>query len=297
MIEHAGIGFSEDDVSQGNTTPVFFGSAVNNFGVQLLLDGFLEFSPPPRSRHCGDVIIKPDAKAFSGFIFKIQANMDPNHRDRMAFIRIVSGKFVRDMSVTHVRTGKKMRLSNSSNIFGRDRISIEEAYPGDVIGVVGADFLAIGDTLSEDASIQYSEIPRFPPECFAYIYNPIPSNYKRFQNGLEQLIQEGLVHMFEISNSARKTPLLAAVGPLQFDLVQYRLEAEYGAVSRMEKAPWTIARWFSNGIKPDTEIKLPHGTELAKDRQGGDVLLFPGDWHLRYFGEQNKDIALTEYAS
>jgi peptide chain release factor 3 len=297
MVEHAGIPFSTEDVSLGKTTPVFFGSAVNNFGVQLLLDGFLEFSPPPKPRVCGEMTVTPEESAFSGFIFKIQANMDPNHRDRMAFIRIVSGKFTRDMTVTHVRTGKKMRLANSSNIFGRDRISIEEAWPGDVIGVAGAEFFAIGDTLSEDPDIRYSEIPRFPPECFTYIYNPVPSNYKRFQNGLEQLIQEGLVHMFEIVNSVRKTPLLAAVGPLQFDLVQYRLEAEYGAVSRMEKAPWTLARWVVGGIKEGLVPSLPHGVELARDRHGMDVILFPGDWHVNYFCEQNKNIELAEYAA
>ena len=294
MVEHAGVGFNVDDIAQGITTPVFFGSAVNNFGIQLLLDGFIEFAPPPQPRKATTAVVKPDSDFFSGFIFKIQANMDPHHRDRMAFVRIVSGKFTRDMAAVHIRTGKKIRLSNSNNVFGRERISIDEAYPGDVIGLVGRDSFSIGDTLSEDPNILYKEIPRFPPECFAYIHNPVPSNYKRFQNGIEQLVQEGLVHLFEISHSYQKTLLMGAVGPLQFDLVQYRLEAEYGAVSRIEKAPWTIARWLVDWNGNESELKLPHGTLFVKDKHGNGVLLFEREWHFKYFCENNKHTLLTD---
>lgn len=294
MVEHAGATFNVEDIALGNITPVFFGSAVNNFGVQLLLDGFIEFSSPPQPRIANGVVIKPENESFSGFIFKIQANMDPRHRDRMAFVRVVSGKFTRDMPVTHVRTGKKMRLSNSNNVFGRERVSIDEAFPGDVLGVVGGDFFAIGDTLSDDPTITYSEIPRFPPECFVYIHNPTPSNYKRFQSGIEQLFQEGLVHLFEINSAHQKTLVLAAVGPLQFDLVQYRLEAEYGAVSRIEKAPWTIAKWIADGSPAITDISLPTDTTLAKDRDGRDVILCKGEWHLRYLLENNKELKLID---
>ncbi|MBN1128367.1 MAG: peptide chain release factor 3, partial [Chitinispirillaceae bacterium] len=297
MVEHAGVPFDPADVAKGATTPVFFGSAVNNFGVQLLLDGFLGFSPPPQPRITGGREVRPDSPFFSGFIFKIQANMDPRHRDRMAFVRIVSGKFSRDMQVTHVRTGKKVRLSNSSNVFGRDRVSIDEAYPGDVIGIVGGDFYAIGDTLSEDPNIAYSEIPRFPPECFAYIYNPTPSNYKRFQNGVDQLVQEGLVHLFEVSRAGQKTLVLAAVGPLQFDLVHYRLESEYSVVSKIEKAPWTLARWIVSGFSAEEDLRLPFDTALAKDREGREVLLFQGEWHLNYFSENNKHLTLADAAA
>jgi peptide chain release factor 3 len=212
----------------------------------------------------------------------------------MAFVRIVSGKFTRDMAATHVRTGKKIRLSNSNNVFGRERVSIDEAFPGDVIGLVGRDSFAVGDTLSEDPEIMFKEIPRFPPECFAYLHNPVPSNYKRFQSGIEQLVQEGLVHLFEISLAWQKTLLMGAVGPLQFDLVQYRLEAEYGAASRIEKAPWTIARWLVDDVADETNLKLPHGTLFVKDKHGKGVLLFEREWHMKYFCENNKDIALTD---
>lgn len=297
MVEQAGAAFSVENITNGNITPVFFGSAVNNFGVQLLLDGFVEFSSPPQPRFANNTVIKPDSEYFSGFVFKIQANMDPKHRDRMAFVRVVSGKFTRDMPVFHVRTGKRMRLSNSNSVFGKERVSIDEAYPGDVIGVVGSDFFSIGDTLSEDLKISYSEIPRFPPECFALIHNPTPSNYKRFQNGIEQLVQEGLVHLFEISQSYQKTIILAAVGPLQFDLVQYRLESEYGAASRIEAAPWTIAKWLVSGQSVIANLKLPFNTVLAKDRDEKNVILCKGDYQLRTFCEDNKDVELSDSAS
>jgi peptide chain release factor 3 len=294
MIEHVGVKFTIEDVLHGKTTPVFFGSAVNNFGIQLLLDGFVDLSPPPQPRNTGTQQVKPSDPDFSGFIFKIQANMDPRHRDRMAFVRIVSGKFTRDMFAFHVRSGKKIRLSNSNNVFGRERVSVDEAYPGDVIGIVGGGQLAIGDTFSENLSIRYSEIPRFPPECFAFIHNPTPSNYKRFHSGLMQLLQEGLIHIFEIVNDVQKIPIIAAVGPLQFDLVQYRLEAEFGAPSRLESTSWTIARWVADDTVPESEIQLASGMGMARDREGGIVLLFPGQWHLDYFRDKNKRLNLTD---
>jgi peptide chain release factor 3 len=297
LVEHAVPELDLQTVLSGDITPVFFGSAANNFGVELLLNGFLEFSPPPLSRKSGTTSIEPRNPAFSGFIFKIQANLDPRHRDRMAFIRIVSGKFARDMPVTHVQTGKKLRLSNSNSVFGRDRTSIDEAFPGDIIGIVGGDYLSIGDTLSEDPEICYHEIPRFPPECFSYIHNPVPSNFKRFQSGLEQLIQEGLVHSFEVLGTGTRTPLLAAVGPLQFDLVHYRLESEYGAISRLEPAPWKFARWVAGHDAKSNDLQLQNGTARALDRNGALVLLFAGEWHINYFKQNNKDVVLNEYAS
>ncbi len=295
MVEEVGARFDLNDILGGKTTPVFFGSAANNFGIQLLLDGFVELSPPPAPRVSVNKEIEPQNQKFSGFVFKIQANLDPMHRDRMAFIRIVSGKFTRDMPVVHVQSGKKLRLSNSNAIFGRERVSIDEAFPGDVIGMVGADFLSIGDTLSEDADIIYDEIPSFPPECFAFLHNPMPSNYKRFQKGLDQLIQEGLVHSFEVTNNARRAPLLAAVGPLQFDLVQFRLKAEYGTDARIEMTNWKLVRWLEKGCELGPKCHFPNGVESARDKNEGTVLLFPGEWHLNYFLDNNEGIELLEY--
>ncbi len=293
MLDGAGADFCPAEVLAGRITPVYFGSALNNFGVQLLLDGFLEHSAAPAARRGRLRPVAPDHPAFSGFVFKIQANMDPRHRDRIAFIRIVSGRFERNMSVLHTRTGKTIRLSNATRLFGQDRETVEEGYPGDVVGVIGKSTFAIGDTLTEDPEIEYDEIPRFAPECFAYLENPSPSDFKRFQKGLSQLLQEGVVQHFELPDAVRKTPLLGAVGPLQFEVVQYRLQNEYGSASRLESAPWTITRWPA----PDTDLKtlnLPQDVRAAIDGAGQKVLLFAGEWKLQYFQERNREVQLAD---
>jgi peptide chain release factor 3 len=294
MIEHVGESLDNERIANGTMTPVFFGSAVNNFGVELLLDGFLEFSPPPQSRQSSDLKVEPESDFFSGFVFKIQANLDPKHRDRMAFVRIVSGKFTREMPVIHTRTGKKLRLTNSNSVFGRERVSVDEAWPGDVIGVVGGDFLTIGDTLSERPGIAFQEVPRFPPECFVCLHNPVTSNYKRFQKGLDQLVQEGLVHLFTHKNAGQKNVILGAVGPLQFDLVQFRLESEYGAVSRIETAQWKKICWLDQNSSDNTPASLPFNTVLVQDYSGRSALLFESDWSMRYFHEKYPSITLID---
>lgn len=293
MLEGAGADFDPAAVLAGTTTPVYFGSALNNFGVQLLLDGFLTHSAPPMPRRSVNGPVMPTHEAFSGFVFKIQANMDPRHRDRIAFVRVVSGKFQRDMVVTNPRTGRSVRLSNAAKLFGRDRETVDEALPGDVVGIVGNDKFAIGDTLSEDASIVYDEIPHFAPECFAYLENPVPANFKRFREGLSQLLQEGVVQCYELPDSLRKVPLLAAVGPLQFEIVQYRLEAEYGAASRLEAAPWTVTRWLHPST--DTEsLMLPTSVKPAIDGLGRKVILLPDEWSLRYFLDRNEGVEVSD---
>src|SRR5687768_12389960 len=260
MLEGAGASFNHDEILAGKLTPVFFGSAVNNFGVQLLLDAFLDLAPTPRPRSIDGRVISPTDDGFSGFIFKIQANMDPRHRDRLAFVRICSGKFERDMFVVHTRTGRKLRLSSSHKLFGRDRETVDEAYPGDVVGLVGHSDFRIGDTLAEDASIVYHEIPRFTPECFAWLQSPSTAQFKRFREGLEQLLQEGVVQAFHVKDATQRVPLLGAVGPLQFEVVQYRMQTEYGAESKLEHGPWKILRWAQtdNGA-PLEDTLLPTG--------------------------------------
>jgi peptide chain release factor 3 len=293
MLDGAGAEFDPAAVLAGRTTPVYFGSALNNFGVQLLLDGFLEHSSPPTGRRSQGGVIEPTHPAFTGFVFKIQANMDPRHRDRIAFVRVVSGKFEREMSVRHAQSGKMVRLSNAAKLFGQDRETVEEAYPGDVVGIVGNTRFAIGDTLSDDASVVYHEIPRFAPECFAYLENPVPANFKRFRTGLDQLLQEGVVQTYDIADDTRAAPLLGAIGPLQFEIVQHRLENEYGAASRIAPAPWTLTRWLA----PDTDeasLNLPQSVRLATDGLGRRVLLFPDEWNLRYFLQRNSDVKITD---
>jgi peptide chain release factor 3 len=321
MLDGAGHPFDLAAVQAGQQTPVFFGSAVNNFGIQLLLDGFLKNSIPPQPRRsvvevsdgitrARPVVIDealPTANAssreipvtldkFSGFIFKIQANMDPKHRDRIAFLRVCSGKFTRDMMVIHQRTGKSVRLSSSHKLFGQERETVDEAWPGDVIGLVGHGEFGIGDTLTEDRSIVFNEIPRFPPEVFTYISNPNPSDAKKYRAGLEQLLQEGVVQSFNARNAPPGATLLAAVGPLQFEVVQYRLQSEYNAESRLTPTPWTILKWLEPhpALKNPSAIVVATGVSFGTDKFDQPVALFPNDWTMRYFTEKNPELKMHD---
>jgi len=305
MLDHtggAGAAFDPSAVLRGEMTPVFFGSAVNNFGVQLLLDGFLRDSSPPTARKAGAQTIRPDDPRFSGFVFKIQANMDPRHRDRIAFLRVVSGTFERDMFVIHAQSGRRVRLGNATKLFGNQRETVENAVAGDVVGLVGNDLFGIGDTLTDDRTIRYDEIPEFTPECFANLHNPQPGNYKRFNLGLEQLLKEGVARQFEPVGGAQKVVLLAAVGPLQFEVLVHRLQNEYGAESRLQAAPWTIARWWRVKGEPAptrddadkaTILDVPDNARLVYDDRGRAMVLFADHWPLRFFGERNPSIELS----
>ena len=295
MLDLAGESFDEEVVLAGQTTPVFFGSALNNFGVQLLLDGFLKHAPAPRPRVIAGAPIVPEHPEFSGFIFKIQANMDPRHRDRIAFVRVCSGKFERDMTVFHSRSEKKVRLSSSHKLFGNERETVNEAFPGDIIGLVGHSEFGIGDTLTSDPTIRYREIPRFTPEAFAFLHNPNTAKYKQFRQGLDQLLQEGVIQTLYLRNSSVKVPLLAAVGPLQFEVVQYRLESEYGAASRLEAASWTVVRWLPREFKDDDleTLSLPTGAQLAFDAHQQPVVLFANEWSANYFSQTNPKATLS----
>ncbi|HAF96408.1 MAG: peptide chain release factor 3 [Elusimicrobia bacterium GWC2_51_8] len=295
VLDQAGEPFDAKVVLAGDMTPVFFGSAANNFGVQMLLDGFLELSPPPRPQNTLSGNIPPEDPRFSGFIFKIQSNMDPKHRDQIAFLRVCSGVFQRDMKVLHSRSGKTVRLSSSHKLFGRSRETVNEAYPGDVIGIVGHSEFSIGDTLSDDASIVYKEVPRFPPEHFAFLHCSNTIQFKKFRAGLEHLLQEGVVQVFSLGDGAQRIPLLGAVGPLQFEVLQHRLQFEYGAETRLEATPWSVARWVVK-TPPETlnEASLPSGSRRALDVKGNTVLLFPKDWECAYFLKNNPKITLSK---
>lgn len=333
MLDGAGHPFDLKAVQAGQQTPVYFGSAVNNFGIQLLLDGFLKDSVPPQPRRNGaklkvtsnksqdsinsgstvdslgtsplsldtSSVVPVDHPKFSGFIFKIQANMDAKHRDRIAFCRVCSGKFDRDMVVTHQRTGKQVRLSSSHKLFGRERETVDEAWPGDVIGLVGHSEFGIGDTLTQDRTITYDEIPRFPSEVFTYISNPNTGDSKKYRAGLEQLLQEGVVQSFAARNAPSGATLLAAVGPLQFEVVQWRLQSEYGAESRLSPTPWTVLRWlsFSATTTPPagksfdfTKLIVATGVSFGTDKFDNPVVLFPNEWTTRYFLEKNPELKL-----
>ena len=296
MLEIAGAEFDRDEILAGRTTPVFFGSAMNNFGVELILKGFLHHAPPPQGRETNGELIKPSDEEFSGFIFKIQANMDPKHRDRIAYIRICSGKFERDMTVYHSRTGKKVRLASSHRLFGKERETLNEAFAGDIIGLVGHSDFGIGDTLSTSKDTNFHEIPRFTPESFSYLHNTDTGKFKQFRQGLDQLLQEGAIQCLTLRGSAVTAPVLAAVGPLQFDVVQFRLENEYNAVSRLETAPWSVVRWLPAGYTEEEMDKLspPTGSRFGWDSDRKPVLLFASDWAAGYFQQNNESLKLAK---
>ncbi|MBB5353331.1 peptide chain release factor 3 [Haloferula luteola] len=298
LLDGAGADFDLAAVEAGELTPVFFGSAANNFGVQLLLDRFIELAPTPSGRMAGEVEIEPESEEFSAFVFKIQANMNPKHRDRVSFIRIVSGKFERDMNVFHTRTGEKVRLSNSMRLFAQDRETVDDAFAGDVAGLVGNHDFLIGDTLSSKKSLSFDEIPRFAPECFAWLHNASTAKFKRFRSGLEQMLKEGVVSEFTpLENDGVYTPLLGAVGPLQFEVLQHRLQGEYDAETRIEPAYWQLSRWMRLKEGETTKEDLPElsmDVRLVRDRHGHLVALIPSPWTLGTFTEKNEKWEISE---
>ena len=233
--------------------------------------------------------------AFSAFVFKVQTNMNPLHRDRVVFARVCSGRFYRDITVYHARLNKDIRLSDSFNMFGRDREIMHEAYPGDIIGFVTKLDFRIGDTISTDRNIVFEEISRFAPECFAYLHNSAASAYKPFRKGIEHLLAEDIVQSFSVKGAYQSTPLLGAVGLLQFEVLQYRLKDEYGAASDLEMQPWKIMRWVKSSLNDvDLKASMPQGAALAIDDQDRRVILFPTPWSFKYYSESNPSIVLLD---
>lgn len=296
MLAGAGEDWDEEHVMAGEITPVFFGSGITNFGVQLLLDYFVEHGAPPQPRPSGDTLLPVTHPVFSGFVFKVQANMNPRHRDRLTFVRVCTGLFEKDMVVADPDGGKPLRLSYTQKLFGQERESIDVAYPGDIVGLVMHRSFRIGATLTTDPSIVYDEIPRFPPEAFAFIRPVGTAKYKQFQSGLSQLLDEGVIQSFTLlgGEGQTATPILGAVGQLQFEVVLYRLENEYGADARLEPAPYQHIRWFDPDIdRAPLENKfLGDGVKLAEDVRGQLVILFPDQWKLDYFARNHEQLAL-----
>ena len=221
--------------------------------------------------------------------------MNPMHRDRMVFARVCSGKFTRDQNVYHSRLGKEIRLSSTHNVFGRDRETVDEAYPGDILGFVTNTPFQVGDTITSDTEIVFHEIPRFAPECFAYIHNVDSASYKSFRKGFEHLLAENLVQPFNLTGHMGAFPLLGAIGPLQFEVLQYRLRDEYNAESRLETMPWTCMRWLAEPLD-DKKLKeiLPYGAGSGKDFEGRQVILFTTEWSLQFFESNNPSVGLLE---
>jgi peptide chain release factor 3 len=279
LLEGAANPFEHEEYLKAGQTPVFFGSAVNNFGVKEMLDAFVELAPPPGPRATTERIVSPDEEAFSGFTFKIQANMNPAHRDRIAFFRICSGKFTRGMKIVHHRLGKEMILSNATIFMAQDRSNIEEAYPGDIIGIHNHGTIKIGDTFTEKEPLKFTGIPNFAPEHFRRVLLKNPMKAKQLNKGLEQMAEEGAVQLFKPLMGSNY--ILGAVGVLQFEVVVARLKAEYGVEAITEPVKYSAARWIhNNDRKKLDEFKNKNQADLAVDAEGHLAFLAINEWWL-----------------
>jgi peptide chain release factor 3 len=278
----------------GRQTPVFFGSALHDFGVEPFLQALVQLAPPPQGRATLDGHVVPTSAPFSAFVFKIQANMDRFHRDRMAFLRICSGRFTKDMMVYHARLERPLRLSRTHRLFGRDRETVELAYPGDVVGVVNPGLFLIGDTVSETPGIAYPPMPAFQPSEFARLRCAEVSRRKQFDRGIAQLEEEGVVRVLQATAG---DPILAAAGALQFSIVGSRLQHEYGVATELSLLPHRAARWIAGeSIDARRLSQLPSGTLLCLDPNGRQVLLFEGDWEVRYVSDKLPELGLETLA-
>jgi len=279
LLEGAANPFEHEEYLKAGQTPVFFGSAVNNFGVKEMLDAFVELAPPPGPRATTERIVSPDEEAFSGFTFKIQANMNPAHRDRIAFFRICSGKFTRGMKIVHHRLGKEMILSNATIFMAQDRSNVEEAYPGDIIGIHNHGTIKIGDTFTEKEPLKFTGIPNFAPEHFRRVLLKNPMKAKQLNKGLEQMAEEGAVQLFKPLMGSNY--ILGAVGVLQFEVVVARLKAEYGVEAITEPVKYSAARWIhNNDRKKLDEFKNKNQADLAVDAEGHLAFLAINEWWL-----------------
>jgi peptide chain release factor 3 len=296
LLDGLGIAFDHELVLAAAQTPVYFGSALTNFGVRLFLDGFRAHGPAPRPYPSDAGEIAPERPDFAGFVFKIQANMNPNHRDNVAFLRVVSGRFERDMSVHHPQGERTLRLPRPYRFFANEREVIEEAFPGDIIGLPGNRQFAIGDTLVAGGRFQFAPIPRFQPEHFALLRNTDIGKQKQFLKGLRQLESEGAMQVLYDVDASQRHPILAVVGRLQFDVVQARLEQEYGVATVVEPLQYKLARWLEG--EPEALDRLPwgHGLLRTRDAQERLVALFRSAFDLNYCLEKYPEVRYAQTA-
>ena len=292
LVKGASHEFNFADYLAGKLTPVFFGSAINNFGILELLDAFAEFAPSPRSRQAEQRLVKPEEDKFTGFVFKVQANMDPAHRDRVAFLRVCSGKFDKGMKINHVRIGKQVQVSNAITFQADTRKNVEEAFPGDIIGLHNHGTIQVGDTFSQGETLKYGGIPYFAPELFRRVVLKDPLRMKALQKGLVQLTEEGATQLFKpLKNNDL---ILGAVGILQFDVTAYRLKAEYNVECVYDNAPISTVRWVSSD-KPAKleEFKVRAFENLAEDGGGYLVYLATSRVNLQLTEERWPDIKFS----
>jgi peptide chain release factor 3 len=288
VIGAAGTPYDVGEYRAGRQTPVFFGSALTNFGLEPFLRALVELAPPPQPRDSDDGLVSPTDERFTGFVFKMQANMDPRHRDRVAFVRVCSGRFSKDMTIFNSRGEKPLRASRAYRFFGRDRETINEAYAGDILGLVNPGQFSIGDTLHTGAPLKYSGVPRFPAEHFGRARLQ-DTRYKQFDDGIRQLEEEGLMQVFFVEGQ-RREPIVGVVGALQLDVITSRLGTEYGVDVKIDAAPFAAARWVA-----DPDVRMPPlggGAVVAFDREERRVILFASEWEVQYFERQHPEVAL-----
>ena len=280
LLDTAGNVFDRDRFLAGEVSPVFFGSAMTNFGIEPFLDRFVDLAPPPRPRQSSHGLIAPTLPRFSGFVFKIQANMDPNHRDRIAFMRVCSGRFAKGMEVNHVRTGRPFVMSRTVQLMAQERIAVDEAYAGDILGVWDGGNLRIGDTLVEGDTFEFEGVPRFSPEHFVQVALADPLKRKQLKKGLEQLSEEGAVQLFFVPERLERDPILGAVGVLQFEVIQHRLMSEYKVAVRLRSLPYKRARWVEGEPFDPKRFMRAGATTCVVDAEGRPLVLFENDWAL-----------------
>jgi len=297
LIKEAGEGFDTQKFLAGEISPVFFGSALTNFGIEPFYDSFVDLAPSPRPRLAtfpdgSDTLVEAESSEFSAYVFKIQANLDPKHRDSMAYLRVCSGRFERDEMVKHVASGQKLRLSRSHAMFGGGRTTLDHAYPGDVFGVVNPGAFAIGDTITSKSDFSFLPLPTFPPEVVAEIRPKDVMKRKAFDKGLSQLGNEGAVLVLRRFGSTTAEPMVAAVGNLQFEVLQHRLKSEYGVETVLSNMPYSRGAWL---IGEPESFRPPSDTLLAKTSTGRLTLLYSSDWQKGFAEEQNPDHKLSGF--
>ncbi|MEL7221967.1 MAG: peptide chain release factor 3, partial [Bacteroidota bacterium] len=292
MINEVYPPFERNDYLEGELSPVFFGSAVNNFGVKELLDCFVDIAPTPMPRPTEERMVRPEEDQFSGFVFKIHANMDPKHRDRIAFLRICSGTFERNTNYLHVRQGKKMKFSNPTSFMAAKKTVVEEAYPGDVVGLYDSGNFKIGDALTEGEELHFKGIPRFSPEQFRLVMNADPLKSKQLNKGIDQLMDEGVAQLFIRDFDQAK--IIGTVGALQFDVIQYRLQNEYGAKCRYESLNLHKACWVSSEDEAALQEFLQRRKrDLGKDKDGNIVYLAESAWSLKMAQDNHPEVVFS----
>ncbi len=296
LLDGASYEFDIKEVRAGRLSPVFFGSALMNFGVEKFLNAFLEMTTAPLARETADDIVDPFDEHFSAFVFKIQANMNKAHRDRIAFMRICSGQFKRNSEYLHVQGGKMLKLAQPQQMMAQDRAIIDEAYAGDIIGVFDPGIFSIGDTVCEkERKVQFEGIPTFAPEHFAAVERLDTMKRKQFEKGMVQIAQEGAIQMFHEPFTGVEEVIVGVVGVLQFEVLEYRLKTEYGVDVRRRQLPYEQIRWIVGDVDPTT-LNLTSDTKWVQDFKGNNLLLFPAEWCVRWAESKNPGLELKEFS-